>query len=94
MIIREAELVFEVHCQYADRQPRYRLYVGNDLITERTFTWPSATQYIEEHLIINAPVGQHQLRLENVDPDYGIFTVKNVKLDGIPTAGNTTFEIV
>ena len=35
----------------------YRLYVGNDLLTERTFSWDPATTYVEEHIIINGDSG-------------------------------------
>jgi hypothetical protein len=68
--------------------------VDNDLITERTFAWRSGEQYIEEHIVIDAPVGQHTLRVENVDPELGTFTIEDIRLDGIPPAGNTVFEIV
>lgn len=94
MLRRNAELTFQVHCYYSGNNPRYRIYVDNDLITERTFAWRSGEQYIEEHVIIDAPVGQHSLRVENVDPHLGTFTIENVLLDGIPPAGDTVFEIV
>jgi hypothetical protein len=94
MLRRHAELTFQVHCYYSGANPRYRIYVDEDLITERTFVWNSDNQYIEEHVIIDAPIGQHTLRVENVDPSLGTFTVENILLDGIPPAGNTVFEIV
>ena len=67
--------------------------VDQDLITERTFTWRT-DQYVEETVIIEAPVGTHRLRVENIDPNLGTFTIDNIKLDGVPPAGNTVFEIV
>lgn len=92
-MLRHAELKFNVHCYYSGTNPRYRVYVDNDLITERTFVWRE-DQYIEETVIIEAPAGTHRLRVENVDPALGTFTVENIKLDGITPAGNTVFEIV
>lgn len=94
MIIRQAELSIEVHCLYANKGPRYRVYVDQDLLTERTFTWPSGKQYVEEHLVVHLQPGQHKIRIENVDPDLGIITTKNLKLDGIPTSGENVFEII
>ena len=94
MIVRQAELVIDVHCQYGGQSPRYRIYVDNDLITERSFIWSSVKQYIEEHIIVNVQPGQHSIRIENVDPDLGIITAKNLRLDGIPTASENVFEIV
>jgi hypothetical protein len=93
-MLRHAELKFNVHCYYSGANPRYRVYVDNDLITERTFVWSSGEQYIEETVILEAPTGTHQLRVENVDPALGTFTVEHIKLDGITPAGNTVFEIV
>lgn len=92
-MLRHAELKFNVHCYYSGTNPRYRVYVDTDLITERTFVWRE-DQYIEETVIIEAPAGTHRLRVENVDPALGTFTVENIKLDGITPAGNTVFEIV
>lgn len=94
MIVRHAELALEIHCLYAKQGPRYRLYVDQDLITERTFTWVSGKQYIHEHIVVNVQPGQHSIRIENVDPDLGIITTKNLTLDGIPTAGENVFEII
>jgi hypothetical protein len=92
-MLRHAELKFNVHCYYSGTNPRYRVYVDTDLITERTFVWRE-DQYIEETVIIEAPAGTHRLRVENVDPALGTFSVENIKLDGITPAGNTVFEIV
>ena len=94
MFVRQAELSIEVHCLYADQGPRYRVYVDQDLLTERTFIWVSGKQYIEEHLVVNLQPGQHRIRIENVDPDRGIITTKKLTLDGIPTAGENVFEII
>ena len=94
MLLRQAELSIEVHCLYAKHGPRYRVYVDQDLLTERTFIWDSGKQYIEEHLIVNLKPGQHRIRIENVDPDLGIITTKNLTLDGIPTAGENVFEVI
>jgi hypothetical protein len=94
MIVRQAELSIDVHCLYAGQGPRYRVYVDQDLLTERTFIWPSGKQYIQEHLVVHLQPGQHTVRIENVDPDLGIITTKNLTLDGVPTAGENVFEII
>ena len=61
MLLRYAELKFDLHCYHENTNPRYRVYVDQDLITERTFTWRT-DQYVEETVIIEAPVGTHRLR--------------------------------
>lgn len=92
-LIKEAELVFQIHCYYAGKPPRYRIYVDSDLMTERTFVWDTNEQYIEERVIVAAPIGQHTLRVENVDPELGTFTIEHLRVDGIPTDGNSVFTI-
>lgn len=91
---RHGELQFNVHCYYEGKPPSYRIYVDDDLITERTFIWDTNRNYIEEHVIIDAPVGQHVLKVENITPELGTIVVENILLDGLPPAGNTVFEIV
>lgn len=93
MLLRYAEVKFDIHCYYSKDSPRYRVYIDDDLITERTFIWRQ-DQYIEETVVIEAPVGTHTLRVENVDPDLGTFTIDRIMVDGITPAGNTVFEIV
>lgn len=93
-LIKDAVLVFEVHCQYAHKHPRYRIYVDDDLITERTFTWSPKTQFVEENIVVRAVQGEHKFKLENVDPDDGFFTIKHIRLDGITTPKGQTFDIV
>lgn len=43
----------------------YRIYVDEDLITERTFGWPSFKNYIRENLICLLDPGIHTLTIEN-----------------------------
>jgi hypothetical protein len=92
-LLKHAELTFQIHCYYDGAAPRYRVYVDSDLITERTFVWDTRDQFIEEHVVIEAPVGPHTLRIENVDPALGTFTVEHLLVDGIPTDGNSVFNI-
>ena len=93
-IVKDVNLTFEVHCQYAHKHPRYRIYVDDDLITERTFIWGSKTHFIEENLVVRALQGEYSFKLENVDPDDGFFTIKNIRVDGVPTPRGQTFDIV
>ena len=53
--------------------PRIRVYVGNELFTERTWIWRE--QYLEEMLVVNAPPGKYNLRWELVPPAQGTIEV-------------------
>jgi hypothetical protein len=92
-MLRHAEITFDVHCYYKDQiGPRYRVYVDNDLITERTFDY-GTNFHVEETVIIEAFAGRHHFRVENVDPTLGTFVVENLKVDGIDPGSNASFEI-
>ena len=54
---------------------RYRVYVNNELFTERTWIWQGV--YLEEMLPISAPAGVYPIRFETVDPDNGRIKVRN-----------------
>ena len=59
--------------------PNYRVYVGNEMFTERTWIWQE--QYLEEMLVVNAPPGKYNLRWELVPPAQGTIEVKNVRIE-------------
>lgn len=73
----------DVHCDTTENSPAYRVYVDNDLLTERTWIWPPYDQYICEHIEVNLEPGQHQLRIEKCS-SHGNFTVKNFTVNGEP----------
>ena len=58
--------------------PNYRVYVGDEMFTERTWIWQE--QYLEEMLVVNAPPGKYNLRWELVPPAQGKIEVKNVRI--------------
>jgi hypothetical protein len=63
----------------------YRIYVDNDLMTERTFKWPHRKYYIEEHLVIKAEKGTtHTIRVESAK-ESNVFSLRNIIVDGVKT---------
>jgi len=67
--------------------PRYRVYVNNDLLTERDFTWPAHEIYIKENIEVNLPAGQHTVRVEQVGTN-GKIHAKNVTVDGVASTSD------
>jgi hypothetical protein len=93
-MVRYAELVFRIHCFYDQAAPpSYRIYVDDDLITERTFAWNPATDYVQEHVAVEARLGSHTLRVENITPKLGTFVVENLQVDGLPSDSVSVFNI-
>jgi len=58
---------------------RYRVYVNNELFTERTWIWQGV--HLEEMLPIVAPAGIYPIRFETVDPENGRIKVRNHRTD-------------
>ena len=82
-------ITVEVHCQQPPwainhwedryRDSRYRIYVNNDLITERSWVWDNST-YLKEDLWANiTPEGTHSIKLEPIThiPEQAKFDLLN-----------------
>jgi hypothetical protein len=57
-------LEIEVQAHWSESAPVYRIYVDDDLLTERTFDWPSFQFCIKERMICDLQTGAHSLRIE------------------------------
>lgn len=66
----------DVKCHWSESPPVYRLYVNDDLITERTFAWPGYNIFIRENIICELEKGLHSLYIENCS-DTGVFSLEN-----------------
>ncbi len=58
----------------------YRIYVDEDMITERTFVWPGYKNFIRENLICLLDPGIHKLTIENCSKA-GHFELSNFTLN-------------
>ena len=79
MTAQYIRLLCDIHCKPKDEAPRYRVYVDDELFTERTWIWENA--YIQEALQINAPPGKYLIRAELVNPDSAILRIKGMCVD-------------
>jgi hypothetical protein len=69
----------DIHCDWEGLNPIYRVYVNDELFTERTWRWTDA--YLEEMLQIEADPGNYNLRWELVPPHLATLQVRNVRVD-------------
>ena len=71
-----------VHCDidisFTGDLPVYRLYVGNELFTERTWVW--ATEYLSEEIVLEAPYGLYPIRYELLPHPNAELTVTKAKV--------------
>lgn len=70
--------VFDVDCKWAGKDPAYRVFVNDELFTERTWVWNNC--YFEEILQIQAPPGQYNIKLKPVHSNDN-FTVTNHRIE-------------
>jgi hypothetical protein len=89
--MKECTITVDVYANSGDHAPRYRVYVNNDLLTERDFIWPSHEVYVQENIIVNLTTGKHTLKVEQVGTQ-GSIRPKNVTVDGV--ASSFEFTVV
>jgi len=108
----EIGITVEVHCQQPlwainhredrYRDSKYRLYIDNDLITERSWLWNNST-FLQENLWANLhPAAEHTLTIEPVTyiPEQAKFSLAAFKIEGqltkivISTRTKITFKLV
>lgn len=84
------QITIDVYCQWSDVAPAYRIYVDDDMITERAFRFPGDDFFIKEYLTCNLDPGLHSLRLEQCSPN-GQFSIKNIVVDDRPNAEHPNY---
>ena len=62
MGLQSVQFEYEVHCNWTGTPPVYRLYVNDELFSERTYIWHD--KYLEEIESIEAPPGDYVVRYE------------------------------
>jgi len=72
----------DVYAHWGEAHPRYRVYVDDDLLTERDFIWPGHEIYVKENIVVELEPGVHNLRIEHINK-HGKIEVKNIIVDGL-----------
>ena len=67
-------------CCHKAESPVYRIYVDDDLLTERTIAWPGYKTFIRENLICILEPGIHTLTIENCSKQ-GFFELSDFSLN-------------
>jgi hypothetical protein len=78
MKTRSVRVLCDVHCEWDDVPPKYRLFVNGELFAERTWIWKDF--YLEEAIHIDALPGMYQIQYEVLNNDASI-RVKNPRID-------------
>ena len=62
MPVKDVQIEYDVSCEWHNFPPSYRLYVNNELFTERTYIWQD--QNLEEVIPISAPPGDYAIEYQ------------------------------
>lgn len=73
---------FDIDCNWQGIPPIYRVYVNEELFTERTWIWTD--HFLREFLQISALPGQYRVRLESVRPNLAKFRLTNFAVEHGP----------
>jgi len=79
------KITVDVYAHWGDKPPVYRVYVDNDLLTERSFIWPGNKEYVKENILVNLSAGEHSIIVEQYG-DNGTITAKNITVDGVTSS--------
>lgn len=63
----------DVLCDWQSEPPSYRLYIDNELFTERDYIWRNPNQWVREILVAELAPGTHTIKVEpviNQDPQF------------------------
>ena len=66
---------FDINCDWEGLPPVYRIWVNDELFSERTWVWTDKT--VREILQIQAPAGNYHVKLESVMPSLAKFRTSN-----------------
>ena len=71
-------VVSDVYCDWEGLAPTYRVFVNNELVTERTWIWTG--EYLEEMLQIQADPGKYVISYELLSPNLARLEARNMRV--------------
>ncbi len=83
--MKETEISLDVYCRWIVTTYAYRIYVDDDLLTERTYVWNNNSQFVRENIVVYLDPGEHTIRIEPVNPLFKGFRYENVHINKQPT---------
>jgi hypothetical protein len=72
----------DVDIRYTGEYPVYRLYVGNELFTERTWIWTD--EFLREKIVLEAPYGLYPIQYELLPHPDAVIKIKNATVTAGP----------
>ena len=80
MIKLEIDLFAEINPKF-NRCIPYRLYINDELMTERDYIWDNKTHYITEVVPLFIGDGTHTINIENLNTKYGALKINTIRIN-------------
>jgi len=97
MQTKSVQIQCDVFSKWDGTDTRYRVYVNDELFTERSWIWSGKEYYLEEIITIEAPPGQYEIKYELLAPATSEIKVKNMQVisgTAVIHKNQTTLEIL
>ena len=80
------DLVIEVDilCEWQTEPQAYRLYINDDLYTERTYIWHNPNEWVREMLVAELTAGEHSIKILPVNNEFPGFKSANFAINDKP----------
>ena len=76
------KITVDIYNESGNSSAVYRIYVDQELLTERTWIWPGREMFVREHIEVDLIPGGHLLEIEQTQGDARLvprrFTVNGV----------------
>lgn len=91
MKLQSVQVQYDVFCDWQGSPPVYRLYVNNELFTERSFIWND--RYLQEVIAIDAVPGEYSIQYELIGAGQLTATNPQVNHGSAQFINNNTLRI-
>jgi len=75
---KDVSVITDVYCVWEGSPPIYRLYVRDELFTERTWIWEH--EYLTENIHICAEPGDYEIRYEILTDKSASISLRNLRV--------------
>ena len=80
MQTKSVQVHCDVYCKWDGNDTRYRLYVNDELFTERSWIWNGKDYYLEEVIPVEATPGLYKIRYELLEPTNSKLKIRNMRV--------------
>lgn len=92
--MQDLKIEVDILCEWQTEPQAYRLYINDDLYTERTYVWRNPNQWVREMLVAELAHGKHTIKILPVNGKFHGFKLANFAInDKLQDLENGTFTV-